>query len=88
MGNILGQIANLLNTNQTSGPSSNLRGTKACISDTFSSTKFDKLNNFLFQYYLYFCANSMQFDMNIAKINFTMTYLSKVVQYLFEMGFN
>jgi len=37
----------------------------------------NKLNNFLFQCHLYFYANPVQFDINIAKINFTMTYLTK-----------
>jgi len=75
---VLSRLANTLNPNQTPGPNTNTRGTKACIPDTFSSTELDKLNNFLFQCYLYFCANLVQFDMNIAKINFTMTYLTGV----------
>ena len=45
---VLSQLANTLNSNQTPIPNTNTRGTKACISDTFSSTKPDKLNNFLF----------------------------------------
>jgi len=53
----LGWLANTLNSNQTSGPNTNLRGTKAHISDTFSGTEPDKLNNFLFQCWLYFHAN-------------------------------
>ena len=72
---VLGQLANTLNSNQTLRPNTNSRETKACISDTFSSTEPDKLNNFLFQCHLYFCTNSAQFDMDIAKINFAMTYL-------------
>jgi len=54
---VLGWLANTLNTNQTPGPNTNSRGTKARIPDTFSGTKPDKLNNFLFQCWLYFCAN-------------------------------
>ena len=54
---VLGWLANTLNTNQTSRPNTNSRGTKAHIPDTFSSTEPDKLNNFLFQCWLYFCAN-------------------------------
>ena len=88
MANILGWLANILNSNQTSGPNTNTRGTKACISDTFSSTKPDKLNNFLFQYCLYFHTNSVQFDIDIAKINFAMTYLTRVAQNWFEIGLN
>ena len=77
---VLGQLANTLNTNS--------RGTKACIPDTFSGTEPDKLNNFLFQCRLYFHANLAQFDIDIAKINFEMTYLTGVAQDWFEMGLN
>ena len=70
----------MLNANQTSSPNTNGRETKVCISNTFSSTEPDKLNNFLFQYHLYFCANLVQFDIDIVKINFIMTYLTRVVQ--------
>jgi len=80
LANILSQLANILNANQTSSPNTNSKGTKAYISDTFSSTEPNKLNNFLFQYYLYFCTNSMHFDTDIAKINFAMTYLMGVAQ--------
>ena len=82
LADILGQLANTLNTNQTSRPNTYSRKTKAYISNIFSSTKLDKLdklNNFLFQCHLYFCANSAQFNMDIAKINFVMTYLTGVV---------
>ena len=85
---VLGWLANTLNTNQTSGPNTNSRGTKARIPDTFSSTEPDKLNNFLFQYRLYFRANPAQFDMDIVKINFAMTYLTGVAQNWFEVDLN
>jgi len=85
---ILVQLANTLNSNQTPGPNTNSRGTKACIPDTFSSTKPDKLNNFLFQCQLYFHTNPAQFNMDIAKINFAMTYLTGVAQNWFEVGLN
>ena len=88
MAEVLGQLANTLNTNQTSGPNTNSRGTKACIPNTFSGTESDKLNNFLFQCRLYFRANPAQFDMDIAKINFAMTYLTGVAQDWFEVGLN
>jgi len=54
---VLSQLANTLNSNQTPSPNTNTRGTKAYIPNTFSGTKPDKLNNFLFQYFLYFHAN-------------------------------
>ena len=76
---VLGRLTNTLNSNQTPRPNTNSRGTKAHILDTFSGTEPDKLNNFLFQYCLYFCANLAQFDTDIAKINFVMIYLTGVV---------
>ena len=88
LADVLSQLANMLNTNQTSGPNTNSRRTKAHIPNTFSSTKLDKLNNFLFEYYLYFYANSTQFNIDIAKINFAIIYLTKVVQDQFEIGLN
>ena len=57
LANILGYIANILTANQIPSPNFNSRETKACISNTFSGTKSDKLSNFLFQCCLYFCTN-------------------------------
>jgi len=88
LANILNQLANTLIANQTSSPNTNSRGTKAHILNTFSSTESNKLNNFLFQYHLYFYANPMQFNTDIAKINFAITYLTGVVQDWFEVGLN
>jgi len=85
---VLGRLANTLNSNQTPRPNTNSRGTKARIPNTFSGTEPDKLNNFLFQCCLYFCANLAQFDTDIVKINFTMTYLTGVAQDWFEVGLN
>ena len=85
---VLSQLANTLNTNQTPAPNTNSRGTKARIPNTFSGIELDKLNNFLFQCRLYFHANLAQFDTDIAKINFTMTYLTGVAQDWFEVGLN
>ena len=78
LADILGRLANTLNANQTSEPNTNTRGTKACISNIFSGTEPNELNNFLFQCRLYFCTNPAQFNTYIAKINFTMTYLTGV----------
>jgi len=88
LANILGRLANILNVNQTSSSNTNLWRTKACISNTFSSTKPDKLNNFLFQCHLYFHANLAQSNTDIAKINIAMTYLTRVAQDWFEVGLN
>ena len=81
-------IANTLTANQTPCPDFNLRGTKAYISDTFSSTKPNKLNNFLFQCYLYFCINPTQCNTDIVKINFAMTYLTGITKDWFEIDLN
>jgi len=78
LANILGWLAKILNSNQTPGPNTNTRETKAYIPNTFSSTEPDKLNNFLFQCHLYFYANLVQFNIDIVKINFAMTYLTGI----------
>ena len=88
MADVFSQLANTFTANQTPSSNSNSRGTKAHIPNTFSGTEPDKLNNFLFQCYLYFYTNSMQFNMVIVKINFIMTYLAGVAQDLFEVDFN
>ena len=85
---VLGQLANTLNSNQTPRPNTNSRRTKPHIPNTFSGTEPDKLNNFLFQCQLYFHANPAQFNMDIAKINFVITYLTRVAQNWFEVGLN
>ena len=81
-------LSYILDINQIFSPTSNSRKTKAWISDTFSSTKPNKLNNFLFQCCLYFHANSTQFDIDIAKINFIIMYLPGVIQNWFKVSFN
>ena len=78
LANVLGQLANTLNFNQTPSSNINTQGTKVCISDTFSSTEPNKLNNFLFQYHLYFYTNPMQFNIDIVKINYVMSCLTGV----------
>ena len=88
MAEVLGRLANTLNSNQTPGPNTNIRGTKAHIPDTFSGTELNKLNNFLFQCCLYFHANPAQFNTDITKINFAMTYLTRVAQDWFEVNLN
>ena len=88
LADVLGRLANTLNANQTSGPNINSRGTKAYISNILSSTEPDKLNNFLFQCHLYFCTNLAQFNTDIVKINFAITYFTGVVQDWFEVGLN
>ena len=88
MADILSYIANILTTNQTPSPNSNSRGTKAHILNTSSSTEPNKLNNFLFQCHFYFYTNPIQFDTDIVKFNFAITYLIRVVQNWFEIGLN
>ena len=48
LADVLGWLANTLNSNQTPSPNTNIRETKAYIPDTFSGTEINKLNNFLF----------------------------------------
>ena len=88
LADVLGWLANILNTNQTPSSNTNSWRTKACIPNTFSSTKPDKLNNFLFQCHLYFHTNPAQSNTDIAKINFAITYLTGVAQDWFEVGLN
>jgi len=59
---------------------------KAHILDTFNGSDPHKLNHFLFQCQLFFHANPLQFFTNEKKINFTMTYLSGVVQDWFKVA--
>jgi len=59
---------------------------KACIPDTFNGSDPHKLNHFLFQCRLFFCANPLQFSTDEEKINFVMTYLSSVAQDWFEVA--
>jgi len=58
---------------------------KAHIPDTFNGSDFHKLNHFLFQCQLLFCANPLQFSTNKEKINFAMIYFSGVAQDWFEV---
>jgi len=58
---------------------------KAHILDTFNSSDPHKLNHFLFQCQLYFCANAPQFPTDKEKINFMMTYLSGIAQDWFKV---
>ena len=88
LADVLSQLANTFTANQTPSLNANSRGTKVYISHTFSSTKSDKLNNFLFQCHLYFHFNPVQFNTDIVKINFAMTYLTRVAQDWFEVGLN
>jgi len=74
----------LENLNRESAPKPHQ--SKACILDTFNSFDPHKLNHFLFQYQLFFCANPSQFSTNEEKINFVMIYLSGVAQDWFEVA--
>jgi len=84
LADVLSWIANTLDSNQTPRlrPTTNPRKTKVCILNTFSGIKSNKLNNFNVVY------TSAQFDMDIAKIKFSMIYLSGVIQDWFEVGLN
>jgi len=66
------------NLNRESAPKPHQ--SKACIPDIFDGSNPHKLNHFLFQCQLFFHANPSQFSTDEEKINFTLTYLSGVVQ--------
>ena len=74
----------LENLNKGSVPKSSQ--SKVPIPDTFNGSDPYKLNHFLFQCQLYFCANSLQFPINEEKINFAMTYLSSIAQDWFKVA--
>ena len=74
----------LENLNRGSAPKSHQL--KARILDTFNGSDLHKLNHFLFQCRLFFCANPSQFSTDEEKINFVMTYLSSVAQDWFEVA--
>jgi len=59
---------------------------KARIPDIFNGSDPHKLNHFLFQCRLFFCANPSQFSTDEEKINFALTYLSGVAQDWFEVA--
>ncbi|KAF5359455.1 hypothetical protein D9756_003189 [Leucocoprinus leucothites] len=59
---------------------------KARLPDMFSRTDPDKLNTFLIQCHLYFCANPTQFQEDSQKVNFAMTYLTSVALDWFEVA--
>jgi len=73
----------LENLNKESAPKPHQ--SKARIPDTFDGSDPHKLNHFLFQCWLFFRANPLQFSTDKGKINFAMTYLSGVAQDWFEV---
>ena len=73
----------LENLNKESAPKPHQ--SKARIPDTFDGSDPHKLNHFLFQCWLFFHANPLQFSTDKGKINFAMTYLSGVAQDWFEV---
>ena len=77
----LGQLSENLNWGSAPKP----HQLKAHILDTFNGSDPHKLNHFLFQCRLYFCANTLQFPIDEEKINFVITYLSSVAQDWFEV---
>jgi len=78
--NQLAEAFQQLSENLNRGSAPKLHQSKAHILDTFNSSDPHKLNHFLFQCWLFFCANPSQFSTNKEKINFAMIYLSSVAQ--------
>jgi len=83
--NQLAEALQQLSENLNRGSVPKPHQSKARIPDTFDGSDPHKLNHFLFQCQLFFCANSLQFSTDEEKINFTLTYLSGVVQDWFEV---
>jgi len=84
--NQLAEALQQLSGNLNRGSAPKPYQSKAHILDTFNSSDPHRLNYFLFQYWLYFHANPLQFPTDEEKINFIMTYLSSVVQDWFEVA--
>ena len=78
--NQLAEALRQISENLNRGSVPKLHQSKARISDTFDGSDPHKLNHFLFQYQLFFCANPSQFSTDKEKINFAMTYLFGIVQ--------
>jgi len=53
---------------------------KVCVPDVFDETDPHQLHYFFFQCHLYFCSRPTIFKLDFDKINFTMTYMSGVIQ--------
>ena len=53
---------------------------KVRVLDVFDGTNPHQLHHFLFQCRLYFCSGPTLFKSDVDKVNFAMTYVSRVVQ--------
>ena len=84
--NQLAEAFRQISENLNRGSAPKPHQSKACIPDTFDGSDPHKLNHFLFQCRLFFCANPSQFSTNEEKINFAMTYLSGVAQDWFKVA--
>ena len=84
--NQLAEALRQISENLNRGSAPKPHQSKARILDTFDGSDLHKLNYFLFQCRLFFCANPSQFSTNEEKINFVMTYLSGVAQDWFEVA--
>jgi len=84
--NQLAEALQQLSENLNRGSAPKPHQSKARILDTFDSSDPHKLNHFLFQCRLFFCANLSQFSTDEEKINFTMTYFSSVAQDWFKVA--
>jgi len=76
--NQLAEALRQLSENLNRGSAPKPYQSKTHIPDTFDGSNPHKLNHFLFQCQLFFCANPSQFSTNEEKINFAMTYFSGV----------
>ena len=53
---------------------------KVRVPDVFDGTDLHQLHYFLFQCHFYFCSRPTLFESDVDKVNFAMTYVSRVVQ--------
>jgi len=84
--NQLAEALRQLSENLNRGSAPKPHQSKARIPDIFDGSDPYKLNHFLFQCRLFFCANPSQFSTDEEKINFALTYLSGVAQDWFEVA--
>ena len=70
--NLLAEALGKFTANLTSTTNSVPSIARTQMLNTFDSINSEKINSFLFQYQLYFCANPVQFIIYVVKVNFVM----------------
>jgi len=83
--NQLAEALQQLSENLNRGSAPKPHQSKTRILDIFDGSNPHKLNHFLFQCWLFFHANPLQFSTDEEKINFALIYLSGVAQDWFKV---